>query len=167
MFRPPVRRVFLLVHVAVAVGWMGAATAYVSMGVVAVTSTEPEVQRAAYLMMWPVAAFAITPLAVATLVTGIVQSLGTPWGLFRHYWVVISLVTTVFATVVLLLHLPAVRALADVASQADVDLAGRGGDLFHAIAGLVVLAVPLTLNVVKPRGLTTYGWRRQQASDRA
>ena len=62
--------------------------------------------------------------------------------------------------------LPAVRALADVASQADVDLAGRGGDLFHAIAGLVVLAVPLTLEVVKPRGLTTYGWRCQQTSSR-
>jgi hypothetical protein len=29
----------------------------------------------------------IMPLSVATLVSGLVQALGTTWGLLRHYWV--------------------------------------------------------------------------------
>jgi hypothetical protein len=52
--------------------------------------------------------YVIVPLAVAALLTGLVMALGTPWGLFRHYWVLISLVLTILATVVLLLHMPTV-----------------------------------------------------------
>jgi hypothetical protein len=41
--------------------------------------------RAAYLAMELIARFVIIPLAFASLLTGLIQSLGTPWGLFRHY----------------------------------------------------------------------------------
>ncbi|MDP3892320.1 DUF2269 domain-containing protein, partial [Nocardioides sp.] len=102
------------------------------------------------------------PLAVSSLVTGIVQSLGTPWGLFRHYWVLISLFMTVFATVILLLHMGDVDALAARAADPSSDVGSLQGDLFHSIGGLVVLLVPLVLNLYKPRGLTRYGWRKQQ-----
>ena len=50
--------------------------------------------------------FVIVPLAIASLLTGVVQALATPWGLFRHYWVVIKLFLTVFATLVLLASPP-------------------------------------------------------------
>src|SRR5436309_6431030 len=53
--------------------------------------------------------------------TGFVMSLGTPWGLFRHYWVLISLVLTIFSAVILLLHMPTVSSLAGVAREADRD----------------------------------------------
>jgi hypothetical protein len=162
MFAPSVRRALLAVHVAVSVGWMGAAAAYVVLGATAVAAADGRVVRGAYVMMWPVAAYALVPLAIATLVTGVAQSLGTPWGLFKHYWVVISFLVTGFATVVLVLHLPAVARLADQALDPSYSMAGRGGDLFHSIGGLVVLAVPLVLNVFKPRGLTAYGWRQQR-----
>jgi hypothetical protein len=33
----------------------------------------------------------IVPLSLAALLTGVVQSLGTPWGLFRHRWIVAKL----------------------------------------------------------------------------
>ena len=102
-------------------------------------------------------------MALAALLTGLVISLGTPWGLFRHYWVLISLALTVLATAVLLLHMPDVSALADAARAADgADLGGLGGDLVHAGGGLLVLLVITGLNVYKPRGLTPYGWRKQQ-----
>ncbi len=83
-------------------------------------------------------------------------------GLFRHYWVLISLFVTVFATVILLLHLGNVEALAARAADPAVDPDSLNGDLFHSIGGLVVLLVPLVLNLYKPRGLTRYGWRKQQ-----
>ena len=90
------------------------------------------------------------------------MSLGTKWGLFRHYWVLISLVLTIISTVVLLLHMPTVSVLADVAQEASgADLAALGGDLFHPGIGLLILLVVTGLNVYKPRGLTRYGWRKQ------
>ena len=87
-------------------------------------------------MMEPVALYGIVPLSLATLLTGVIQSLGTPWGLFRHYWVVVSLVVTAFATVVLILHLGTVRELAELARDPKVDMRNAGGDLFHSIGGL-------------------------------
>jgi hypothetical protein len=82
--------------------------------------------------------------------------------LFRHYWVVITLVLTSFAILILLLHMPTVSALASVAREADsATLRELGGDLFHAGSALLVLLVITVLNMYKPRGLTPYGWRKQ------
>jgi hypothetical protein len=76
-------------------------------------------------------------------------------------------VLTVLATVVLLLHMPTVSSLADLARKADgADLRGLGGDLFHPSLGLVVLLAITVLNVYKPRGMTRYGWRKQQEQRR-
>jgi len=111
--------------------------------------------------------YVIVPLALASLLTGLVMALGTKWSLFRHYWVLFSLVLTILATVVLLLHMPDVSVLADVAQEAEgVSLDGLGGDLFHPGLGLVVLLVIQVLNVYKPRGMTRYGWRKQQEERR-
>ena len=111
--------------------------------------------------------FVIVPLALAALVTGIAMALGTKWGLFRHYWVVISLALTVFSVVVLLLHMPTVTTTAEVARGADlVTLRSLGGDLFHPGIGLLILLIVQVLNVYKPQGLTKYGWRKQQQGAR-
>jgi len=83
--------------------------------------------------------------------------------LFRHYWVLISFVLTIFSVAILLLHMPTVSAMADIAQEADgATLATLGGDLLHPGVGLVILLVIETLNVYKPAGMTRYGWRRQQ-----
>lgn len=106
----------------------------------------------------------IVPLAIATLATGIIISLGTRWGLFRHYWVVISLVLSVVATVVLLSETRTVSALAQVAADPATtanELAALTSTLVHSIGGLVVLLAILVINVYMPRGLTRHGWRRQ------
>lgn len=166
-FSPALRKFLLTMHVTVSVGWLGAIAAYIALNVPAVASTDPQTVRAAYLMMEPVALYGIVPLSLATLLTGIVQSLGTPWGLFRHYWVVVSLVLTLVATAVLIEHTSTVRALAEMARDPNVDMRNGRGDLFHSIGGLIVLLVPLWLNMYKPRGLTRYGWRRQQRGKRA
>ncbi len=160
---PGLRKFALTVHLTASVGWLGAVVAYLALGVAAVTSQDAPTVRAAWIAMEVTGWFAIVPLALASLLTGLVMSLGTPWGLFRHYWVLLTLVLTILATGVLLLHMPTVSALADVARAADgAALAGLGGDLFHAGGGLLVLLVITVLNVYKPRGLTPYGWRKQQ-----
>jgi hypothetical protein len=159
---PRARKAMLAVHVAASVGWLGAIAAYIALNVPIVTGADEQLVRAAHLMMKPMAWYAVVPLALTSLVTGIVQSLGTPWGLFRHYWVLISLVMTMFATVILLLHMRDVDELAARAADPSSDPGSLNGDLFHSVGGLVVLLVPLVLNLYKPRGVTRYGWRKQQ-----
>ena len=160
---PGLRKFVLTVHLTSSVGWIGAVVAYLVLGVSAVTSQDAQTVRAAWIAMELTGWSAIVPLALASLLTGVVMSLGTPWGLFRHYWVLITLGLTIFATVVLLLHMPTVSAQADVARATDGAGMGRlGGDLLHPGVGLLVLLVITVLNVYKPRGLTPYGWRKQQ-----
>ena len=98
MMSPPVRKLMLTVHVTSSVGWLGAIAAYLALNVPALASKDEQTIRAAYLMMEPVMRYALIPLAATSLVTGIIQALGSPWGLLRHYWVTISLTLTTFAS---------------------------------------------------------------------
>jgi hypothetical protein len=120
-------------------------------------------------MGW-IAGSVIVPLAIASLLTGVVVSLGTRWGLLRHWWVVVSLVLTIFATVVLLVETGTIATYAAVAANpaaTDDELRALGSTLVHSVGGTLVLLVVLVLNVYKPHGLTSYGWRRQRAERRA
>lgn len=169
MMPPGLRKLALTAHLTCSVGWIGAVVAYLALGVSAVTAQDTQTVRAAWTAMEVTGWWVIVPLAVAALLTGLLMSLGTSWGLFRHYWVLISLALTVLCTVALLLHMPSVSATAAMLRETDVvpgaDGAGHGwvgGDLFHPSAGLIVLLVITLLNVYKPRGLTPYGCRKQQ-----
>jgi hypothetical protein len=165
---PRLRKFALAAHLAFSVGWIGTVVAYLALGVAAVTSQDAQTVRAAWIAMELIGWYVIVPLALASLLTGLVMALGTKWGLFRHYWVLFSLVLTILATVVLLLHMPDVSVLADVAQEAEgASLDGLGGDLLHPGLGLVVLLVIQVLNVYKPRGMTRYGWRKQQEQRKA
>ena len=164
---PPLRKLALAAHLTFSVGWIGAVLAYLALGLAAASSNDTPTVRSAWTAMELTGWYVIVPLALASLATGLVMALGTNWGLFRHYWVVFSLVLTLFAVVVLLLHMPDVSVLADVAQEAEgASLDGLGGDLLHPGLGLVVLLVILMLNVYKPRGMTPYGWRKQQEERR-
>lgn len=160
---PRIRKTVLTAHLTFSVGWIGAVVAYLALGISAVTSQDPQSVRAAWMAMELTGWYVIAPMAVASLFTGVVMGLGTSWGLFRHYWVLISLLLTTAATVGLLLHLPTVSLMAGVVREADdAQLAGGlGGDLFHAGAGLLILLVVQVLNMFKPRGVTQYGQRKQ------
>lgn len=160
---PGLRRFALATHLTVSVGWIGAVVAYLALAVAAANSADAATVRGAWIAMDVTGWYAVVPLAVASLLTGLVMALATPWGLLRHYWVLISLVLTIVATGVLLLHMPTVSALADVARTADpARLDQLGGDVAHPAIGLVVLLVIQFLNVYKPRGMTRYGQRRQR-----
>jgi hypothetical protein len=160
------RHLTLTAHVTSTVGWLGAAAAYLALAVGALTSQDPRMVRAAYLAMEPIAWFAIVPLALGSLLTGLVISLGTRWGLFRHHWVVAKFLLTVVALIVLLSHMPTVAFLADVAAETESpDPGGLRGEILHAGGGVLVLLAATVLGVYKPRGLTRYG-RRMQRGER-
>src|SRR6266702_941529 len=161
--RPAVRKFALTVHLTCSVGWIGAVVAYLALGVAAVTSPDTQTVRAAWTGMDVTGWWVIVPQAIAALLTGLVMSLGTHWGLFRHYWVLISLGLTLLCTVVLVLHMPTVSAMASMARTAEgAQLRALGGDLFHPGVGLLLLLAITVLNVYKPSGMTQYGWRKQR-----
>ena len=167
---PRLRKLALAVHLASSVGWIGAVAGYIALDVAAATSHDSQTLRAAYLAMELIAWYVIVPLALASLLTGLIMSLGTRWGLFRHYWVLISLLLTIFATVVLLVETQTISHFADIASDpatSSEDLRALGSTLVHSVGGTVVLLVILVLNVYKPRGMTRYGWRKQDEQRRA
>ena len=167
---PRLRKVALAVHITFAVGWIGAVAGYIALDVAAATSQDAQTLRVAYLAMEMIAWYVIVPLAFASLLSGLVMSVGTKWGLFRHYWVLISLLLTIIATVVLLVETQTISYFADIAADpatSSDDLRALGSTLVHSIGGTVVLLVILVLNVYKPRGMTRYGWRKQQEERRA
>jgi len=154
MTPPGLRKFVLAAHLTVSVGWIGAAIAYLALGGSAVTSQDTQTVRAAWITMELTGCYVIVPLALAALFTGVVISLGTPWGLFRLYRVLISLVLTILSTVVPVLHVPDVSYLANVAREAEgAELAGLEGDLLHPGLG--------------PRGVARdHGAERVQAAGR-
>jgi hypothetical protein len=158
-----VRKFALTAHVISSVGWLGAVSGFLALAVAGLTSQDADMVRAAYLAMDLTGWFVIVPLSVASLITGIIQALGTTWGLFRHYWVLIKLVITILATILLLLHMRPTTYLAGVATEttlSSTDLrAVRIQLVGDAAAALVALLVATTLSVYKPRGLTPYGRR--------
>ena len=166
---PRLRKFTLAAHVAASVGWIGAVAGYIALDVAAATSHDAQTVRAAYLAMELIAWYVIVPLALTSLLSGLVMALGTKWGLFRHYWVLISLLLTVIATVVLVVETQTISYFADIAADPTTssdDLRALGSTLVHSVGGTVVLLVILVLNVYKPRGMTRYGWRKQQKERR-
>jgi hypothetical protein len=163
---PRTRKLLLSTHVAVSVGWLGAAVAYIALAITGITSVDPEQARAAYLSLKMIGWFVIVPASLASLLTGLLQSAGTDWGLFRHYWVSAKLLLTSVATLVLLGHMPAVSRMSAVAaspswSRAEADVLPIQL-VVHAAGGIMVLLVIVALSVFKPWGRTPYGRRKQR-----
>jgi hypothetical protein len=162
---PSLRKFALTAHVTSSVGWLGAVASFLVLAVVGLIGEDDQIVRSVYLATELTTWFVIVPLAFASLVTGLVVALGTPWGLFRHYWVVVKFMLTILATTLLLLHTQPIGHLAAVARQSvvagadsralQIQLVGDAG------AALVALLVNVTLSIYKPRGMTVYGRRRE------
>lgn len=148
---PGLRKFALTAHVTFSVGWLGAVVAYLAVAIACLVSQDAQVVHSGHYTMELTGWFVLVPLSLAALFTGLVQSLGTEWGLFRYYWIVMKFVLTVGSVTILLLHMPVVSRRSGV--QAEV---------VHAGGGLLVLVATTTLSVYKPWGRTSYGRRKQQ-----
>ena len=158
---PGLRRAFLTAHVVASVGWIGAVAAFLGLAIIGLTSQDAQTVRGVYVVMDPAARIVLIPLAFASLLTGVVQSLGTKWGLFRHYWVVFKLLINLFATVVLLIYMGTFQHMSRVAADpsADLEMVRSTSPLLHSVLALLILLVAAILAVFKPRGVTPYGQR--------
>jgi hypothetical protein len=159
------RKFVLAAHVTSSVGTLGAVAVFLALAIAGLASQNAEVVRGVYIANGLIAWYVILPLILAALLIGIIQSLGTPWGLFRHYWVLAKFMLTVVTIYVLLQQMDGISHIAGVAAETSLsgaDLLGLRRSLrTHAIGGLGVLLVLVALSIYKPAGMTRYGWRRQ------
>jgi hypothetical protein len=162
---PGLRRLTYTTHITSSVGWIGAVLVFLALAVIAMISQDERTVRGAYLVMAPAAWFVLVPLAHASLLSGIALSLGTAWGLFRHYWVVLKLLITVFATVILLIYMGTFRQMAGIAADPVVDLefVRNASPIVHSVLAFILLIAATVLGVYKPFGMTPYGARKYLA----
>jgi len=167
ILRPGARKLALIAHVGTSVGSLGAVAGFLALAVAGLTSPDDQLARGAYVANGLNARFVVLPLVLAALLTGLVSSLGTRWGLFRYYWIVVKLAITAIAAAILLMQMDGIALVAEVAARRPLR-DGEFGDLrtsfvLHAAGGLLVLLLPLVLSIYKPPGVTRHGWREQQA----
>ena len=134
-----IRKLGLTAHVTASVGWLGAVIAYLALAVASLE--DAELFRGLEVVGWRV----IVPLAVATLVTGLVQSLGTEWKFFRFWWVAAKLGLATVGTTVLLIHLSGL-------DWSGGDLEAREHTILHAAGGVAILLAATVLSIYKPWG---------------
>lgn len=166
---PATRKLMLTAHVAFSVGWVGALAGFLALSVTGLISEDVLTVRSAYLAMDLVNRFVIVPAALLSLLTGIVQSLGTPWGLFRHYWVLFKFLIIITATIMLLIKTGPISDVARAAAETvltSTDMRElRLSILGHAIGGLAVLLWAMALGMYKPKAMTPYGVRGSGKQD--
>ena len=148
-------RLMLTTHISFSVGWFGTVAAFLALSIAGLIGSA-QIASACYLSMNLIAWFVILPFCVCSLLTGLVQSLGTHWGLFKHYWIVVKLILTLVATIVLLLHMQPIRHMATVASEQSLSIRDlrslRIQLIADAGAALLVLLATTTVSVYKPWG---------------
>lgn len=161
------RKWILVVHVTTSVGAAGAVAVFLVLSITGSTAADLSLSSACYRSNALIARYVISPLVVCAIMVGICQALATPWGLFRHYWILAKLYLTVTIWLVLLVQMDGISALArtDLATNAAIDQL-KQSQLIHSAAGLVLLIVIVAISVFKPRGLTAHGQQRSAQPSR-
>ncbi|TDC20780.1 DUF2269 domain-containing protein [Streptomyces sp. 8K308] len=155
--RRPVRRALVVGHVVVSVGWLGLTLCLLVLGIAGATTDSAATAEAAYRAMKIFGDWLIAPLALTTFVSGLVLSLGTPWGLARYRWVYAKFWLTLVAGVASLL---AFRATIDEAA-AEVAVGRAVPDPAGLVAppsvSLGLYLFMTAISVLKPWGPTRRG----------
>jgi hypothetical protein len=97
------RNLLLTVHVLATVGLFGADLGLLVLGTSSVASADP---RSIYPATHLIGEIVVQPLAIVSVVTGVVLARVSSWGLLRYWWTAIKLATTLALTAVVLLVLP-------------------------------------------------------------
>jgi ABC-type nitrate/sulfonate/bicarbonate transport system permease component len=79
------RKLALTTHITSSVGWLGAVAVFLALAVAGLTSQDAQMARAAYVTMELTTWFVIVPFAFASLLSGLVVSMGTSWGFMWNF----------------------------------------------------------------------------------
>lgn len=156
---PRLRKFALTAHITSSVGWLGAVAGFLALAIASPTSQDAQLVRGIYLAMALTGWYVIVPLCLASLVTGLIQSQDTQWGLFRHYWVLAKFLITSVSALILFGFTKTLNHLGKLAADTTLSIDNRPNQspILHAGLALLALLVTTTLSVYKPWGKTRYG----------
>ncbi|WP_307125990.1 DUF2269 domain-containing protein [Streptomyces sp. B1I3] len=156
-----VRRSVLVAHVAVSVSWLGLTIGLLALGLAAFLTQDTSLAQAATRSMKIFGDWLVVPVALLSLVSGVVLALGTPWGLARHRWVWTKFwLTSITAGLSIFSLRPGIDEAA-ARGAADIDLV-----IAPSVATTTYFFIT-AISVVKPWGLTRRGRRLRTAADPA
>ncbi len=153
---PRLSKAVLTSHITFSVGWLGAVAVFLVLAITGLTSQDDQLVRSSVIAMKLSAWFVIVPFCLTSLFTGVVQAVGTKWGLFKHYWIVVKLFLTLASTILLLLHMQPISYLAGEAKESSFSSSQYNGQLIDLIAksggAILVLLAITTISIYKPWG---------------
>lgn len=165
---PRLSKFVLASHITFSVGWLGAVAVFLALAITGLTSHDIQLARASLIAMEVSAWFVIVPFCLTSLLTGLVQAVGTKWGLFKHYWIVVKLFLTIASTVLLLLHMKPINYLASVAAEPSFSNTQHSGQIIYLIAkagaAIIFLLAITTISSYKPWGKIKYGLQNNQGN---
>jgi hypothetical protein len=153
------RRAVLVVHVTASAGWLGLTLGLLALGTAAATTGSAASVEAGVRAMLLFTDWLLLPVAFLTLLSGLVLSLGTPWGLARHRWVVTKFWLTLATTAATAFALRPGVSAAVKAVAAGGPLPDAGDVLFGPVVSLSAYVFMTAISVLKPWGPTRRGRR--------
>lgn len=164
-----IRKLALTAHIVFSAGWLGAVSAYLALAIAGLVSRDIRMVKVVYPALQLLGWYVIVPSSLAAMLTGLIQSLGTHWGLFKHYWILVKFLLTFVASIILVNHMPLVSKMSNRVTGGK--LSGPDFDsiriqlLIHAVGGLLILIFTTVLSVYKPWGKTVYGRRNKSVQE--
>ncbi|MBG0852303.1 DUF2269 domain-containing protein [Streptomyces spinoverrucosus] len=160
----PARRALLVTHVTASASWLGLTLGLLALGATAATTDSAVTVEASVRAMKLFADWLLLPVAFCTLVSGLLLSLGTQWGLARHRWVYTKFWLTLATTTATAFALrPGVNA-AVTAVAAGEGLPEAGDILMGPVVSLSAYVFMTVISILKPWGLTRRGRRMRAAA---
>ena len=165
---PRRRRIWLTLHVGFSVGWLGVALTMTALALIGSTADSHPMRHGAYEILHVIDLAVAIPSMALSIITGLVVSLGTKWGLVRHWWVIVKFSISV--------SIPLVAGtvestLADELAHRTVDPAGQPATTGIALVACLgaftaALWIATILSVTKPWGRTRWAPPTRTATPR-
>lgn len=159
----PVRKIVLVLHVMLAVGWLGVTFADLALGVTVLTTDDPELQHAMFRALGVIADVLLIPIAWSAFLTGLLLALGTRWGLVRHKWVLTKfLLTTLVVTLTTFSLTPGLKERRDTVENSPsgelipLEFDDRMGMISAGIISTSIYVICVLLSILKPWGRTRW-----------
>jgi hypothetical protein len=140
------KRWMLSAHILCTIAWLGPAFCYLVVAILAATTLDPSLVKAAYTVFGLLEHTLVLGAAAGTAVTGVLLSVMTNWGLTRWYWIIVKAIAT---PLVIMLELFALESLLQQAMGGGVP----HNQLIGGFAGhLATMSAIVVISVLKPWG---------------
>lgn len=159
------RKWLVTIHLLFSAIMLGMSFVFLVLSIVAGTTNDEGVFKACYSIMHLLSKTTIRFSTIGTLVTGILLSVLTPWGLFKHYWIIVKEAVT-FLTILIGpvgMYMWTLKAVTLTSSEGMNALLDQGFtiDSMQLWIGIILQIVSLVglfiISVFKP-----WGTRKQQ-----